>query len=132
MEITTTVENGKFPVTVVHINGNIDSATYQAFQSKVEELIANGAHHLLMDLSNAPFISSAGLRAMHSIFNQLRALHKDADDDILRKDMSKGVYKSPYLKVAKLSKEARDVFELGGFDTYIEVHEDINSAIASF
>lgn len=132
MEITTTVEYGKFPVTVVHVNGNIDSATYQTFQSKVEELISNGAHHLLVDLSNAPFISSAGLRAMHSIFNQLRSLHKDVDDDVLRKDMSKGVYKSPYLKVANLSKEARDVFELGGFDTYIEVHSDVKQALESF
>lgn len=132
MEITTTTENNKTEVTIVHVSGNIDSATYQAFQSKVEELISNGARHVLIDLSNAPYISSAGLRAMHSIFNQLRTLHKDADDEALRKSMSLGAYKSPYLKVTNLSKEAREVFELGGFDTYIEVHDDIKKAVASF
>ncbi|MBC7878029.1 MAG: STAS domain-containing protein [Anaerolineales bacterium] len=132
MEIKVSTESGKVPVTVIHVDGNIDSATYQAFQSKAEELISNGAHHILINLANAPFISSAGLRAMHSIFNQLRSLHKDADDDALRKSMSAGAYKSPYLKVASLSEEAKEVFELGGFDTYIEVYDDVNKAIASF
>lgn len=132
MEIKASTESGRVPVTVIHVNGNIDSATYQAFQSKAEELISNGAHHILIDLANAPFISSAGLRAMHSIFNQLRSLHKDADDESLRKSMSAGAYKSPYLKVTSLSEEAKEVFELGGFDTYIEVYDDVNKAIASF
>lgn len=132
MEIKVSTGNAQVPVTVMHVNGNIDSATYQAFQSKAEELISNGAHHILVDLANAPFISSAGLRAMHSIFNQLRSLHKDADDDVLRKGMSAGAYKSPYLKVVNLSEEAKEVFELGGFDTYIEVHDDVKKAIDSF
>jgi anti-anti-sigma factor len=132
MEITTLIENIKFPVTVVHVNGNIDSSSYQGFQSAIEDLIKGGAHHILIDLAGAPFISSAGLRAIHSIFNQLRALHKDVDDEALRKSMSTGAYKSPYLKVVNLSKEAGDVFELGGFDTYIEVHSDVKQALESF
>lgn len=132
MEITITTENAKFPVTVMHVDGDIDSAAYQAFQSKAEELISDGARHILVDLANAPYISSAGLRAFHSIFNQLRSLHKDVDDEALRKSMSAGTYKSPYLKVVNLSNEAKEVFELGGFDTYIEVHEDAKKAIASF
>jgi anti-anti-sigma regulatory factor len=129
MEIITTTQN---TVTVMHVNGNIDSATFQAFQSIAEELIANDARHLLVDMTNAPFISSAGLRALHNIFNQLRAIHKDADDDSLRKSMSKGAYKSPYLKVCCLSKESKEVFELGGFDTYIEVYNNLEAAVSSF
>jgi anti-anti-sigma factor len=132
MDITTTTQSARVPVTVLHVNGNIDSSTYVAFQDHAEKLIAGGAHYLLIDLSNAPFISSAGLRAIHNIFNQLRAIHKDADDDTLRKSMSAGTYKSPYLKVCNLSKEVRDIFELGGFDTYIETHDSIEKAVSSF
>jgi len=132
MEITTTTENIKFPITIIHVNGDIDSTTSQAFMSKIEELISDGARHILVNISNVPFISSAGLRAIHIIFNQLRALHKDADDDVLRKNMSAGLYKSPYLKVTNLSPKLKEVFELGGFDTYIEIHNDINNAINSF
>ena len=132
MEITTTIENVKFPITIIHVNGDIDSTTSQAFKSKIEELISDGARHILVNLSNVPFISSAGLRAIHIIFNQLRTLHKDVDDDVLRKNMSAGIYKSPYLKVANLSPKLKEVFELGGFDTYIEIHSDINNAVNSF
>lgn len=132
MEITTTTHNAHVPVSVLHVNGKIDSSTYMVFQEYAEKLIAGGANYLLIDLSNAPFISSAGLRAIHNIFNQLRAIHKDADDDTLRKSMSAGTYKSPYLKVCNLSTEVRDVFELGGFDTYIETYASVEQAISSF
>jgi len=132
MEITTSTENVRFPITIVHVNGDIDSATYQAFQAKLEEFIAAGARHILVDLSQSPYISSAGLRALHNIFNQLRALHKDADDEALRKSMSAGSYRSPYLKLVNLSAQAAEVFELGGFDTYIQVFSDMNKAVNSF
>jgi anti-anti-sigma factor len=132
MEITSTIKNVDVPVTVVRVNGDIDSSSHHVFQAEVERLISHGAGRILVDLAGAPFISSAGLRALHHIFNQLRTLHKDVDDDTLRRKMNMGAYKSPYLKVVNLSKEAREVFELGGFDTYIEVHDNEEKAIASF
>ena len=66
------------------------------------------------------------------MFNKLRDLHKDANDDELRRKMSVGAYKSPYIKVANLKERVREAFELSGFDVYIEVHNDINSAVQSF
>ncbi len=132
MEIISTLEKRRVPITVMQIIGNIDSATYPAFQAHADDLISKGATYILVDLEKAPFISSAGLRAVHSIFNQLRSFHKDVNDDLLRKSMSTGTYKSPYLKVVNLSKEAREVFELGGFDTYIEVHDDMQKGLNSF
>lgn len=129
MEITISTQD---TTTIMHIHGSIDSSTYQAFQIKAEEVIKNGARYLLVDMTDAPFISSAGLRALHSIFNQLRAIHKDADDDSLRKSMSAGAYKSPYLKVCCLSNETKEVFEIGGFDTYIEVYNSLEQAVSSF
>jgi anti-anti-sigma regulatory factor len=116
----------------MRVNGNIDSSTYQAFQTGADELIANGARYLLVDMTDSPFMSSAGLRALHNIFNQLRSIHKDADDEALRKAISAGAYKSPYLKVCCLSSETKEVFELGGFDIYIEVYNDLEKAISSF
>ena len=132
MEIKTSSGNARVPITVIHIKGNVDSATYQDFQVKADELIKAGARHILVDLAEAPFISSAGLRVLHNIFNQLRAIHKDLNDDELRKKMSTGAYKSPYIKVANLSSQVRDAFVISGFDTYIEVHDDLKKAVASF
>ena len=79
MEIKVSTENGRVPVTVIHVDGNIDSASYEAFTTKTDELIANGTQYILVDLSHSPFISSAGLRALHSIFNKLRKIHPDTN-----------------------------------------------------
>lgn len=75
MEIKVSTENRRVPVTVIHADGNIDSSTAGAFQKKVDELINGGARYILIDLSHVSFVSSAGLRVIHSIFNQLRMLH---------------------------------------------------------
>jgi anti-anti-sigma factor len=134
MEVKVSTENGRVPVTVMHVDGNIDSSTYEVFQSKAEELINNGSRYFLIDLSHAPFISSAGLRALHTLYNKLRSLDPQANlsETEVRKGISAGTYKSPHLKLLNLSKEARTSFEMGGFDMYIDTFTDKKDAIASF
>lgn len=134
MEVKVSTENGRVPVTVIHVDGNIDSSTYEAFQDKADELIKSGARYFLIDLSHAPYISSAGLRTLHSIYNKLRSLNPDANlsEEEVRKGISAGTYKSPHLKLLKLSKEAMTTFKMAGFDMYIETFDDMKSAIASF
>jgi anti-anti-sigma factor len=134
MEIQVSQEQGRVPVTVMHVNGNIDSSTYEAFQAKAIQLINDGTRYLLVDLSHAPFISSAGLRALHQIFLELRAVHPDANlsDQDLLKGIGSGTYKSPHLKLLNLSKNAGETFKMGGFDLYIEACTDLKTAIASF
>ena len=134
MDIQVHTENGRVPVTVLHVHGNIDSSSYQAFESKAEELINNGTRYMLVDLSHAGFISSAGFRALNHIFRKLREVHPDANlsDQEMKKGISAGTYKSPHLKLLKLSPEARTAFEMSGFDMYIDTFTDRNAAIASF
>ena len=134
MEIKVSTENGRVPVTVLHVDGNIDSATYQAFQSKVNELIKDGAQYILIDLAHAPYVSSAGFRALHQIFNDLRARHPTSNlsEEEVKKGISAGTYKSPHLKLLNLSKETKTTFEMSGFDMFIETYDDRKRAIASF
>jgi anti-anti-sigma factor len=134
MQIKTYSEKGEVLITVMHVDGNIDSSTYEAFQSKADELIDNGAHYILVDLTHTPFVSSAGMRAMQHIFDRLRALHPDSD--VSHADVKKGIragtYKSPRLKLLNPSKETSKTFEMSGFDMYIEIFTDKAKAIASF
>jgi anti-anti-sigma factor len=134
MDIQVSTANGRVPVTIMHVNGNIDALSYDQFQSKADELIEGGAKYLLIDLSSSPFISSAGLRAMHQIFNKLRARDTDnpKSEEEVRRGISAGTYKSPNLKLLKLSKESRTAFDLSGFDMFIETFDDEQAAIASF
>jgi anti-anti-sigma factor len=134
MEIKTFTEKGQVLVTVMHVDGNIDSSSYEAFQSKADELIKGGAHYILVDLTHAPYVSSAGMRALQYIYEKLRALHPDSDvsDEEVKKGVRAGTYKSPRLKLLNPSKEAANTFEMSGFDMYIESFTDKATAIASF
>ena len=134
MEIKVSTENGRVPVTVLHVDGNIDSSTYETFQSTARKLIEEGARYILVDLSHAPFVSSAGLRALHTLFNELRLRNPDASlsDDQVKQGISAGTYKSPHLKLLNLSPETRTVFETSGFDMYIDTFMDKKTAVASF
>ena len=134
MEVKAFTENGRVPVTVMHVDGNIDSLTSEAFQAAANDSIAKGARHILVDLSHAKFVSSAGLRALHDVFNQLRDIDPDTsmNDDDVRQGISAGTYKSPHLKLLNLSPEARVGFETAGFDMFIQTFTDMKTAVASF
>lgn len=134
MNITVSTENARVPVTVLQVDGNIDSSTYEQFLTEAKKLIADGARYMLIDLSRVPFVSSAGLRALHTLFNELRARTPDAGltDEKMKRGISAGTYKSPHLKLLNLSPETRSAFETSGFDMYIDTFTDRKTAIASF
>ncbi len=134
MEIKVLMEQARVPVTIMQVHGNIDSATHEAFKNKADELIAAGARHILVDLSQVPFVSSSGLRALHGILNELRHLQPDSKitDSDLRLQIASGAYKSPHLKLLNLSKETWIAFELSGFSMFIDTFTDLKMALASF
>ena len=134
MEIEVSTENGRVPVTILHVKGNIDASSYEQFQSTAKRLIDEGARYLLVDLAKSPFVSSAGLRAIHALFNELRSRHAATglSDEQVKKGISAGTYKSPHIKLLNLSPETRTAFETSGFDMYIETFTDKNTAVASF
>jgi anti-anti-sigma factor len=134
MDIQVSTENGRVPITIMHVNGNIDALSYEEFQAKADELIAGGARYILVDLSNCAFISSAGLRALHHIFNELRARDTDnpKSEEEIHRGISSGTYKSPNLKLLHMSKESKSAFDLSGFDMFIETFDSEKAALASF
>lgn len=134
MDIKVTTENRQVPVTVLHVDGNIDSSSYAAFLAQAQEIIDRGARHIVVDLSHVPYVSSAGLRALHDIFNQLRAKDPDnkmSEEDV-RRGISAGTYKSSQLKLVNLSNETKTVFQMSGFDMVIDIYDDMEKALASF
>jgi anti-anti-sigma factor len=132
MEIKVSNASGRVPVTVMHVEGNIDSSTYEAFQARAEELIKAGTRDVLVDLEHAPFVSSAGLRALNSLFNRLRELSPDVGDEEMRQGINAGTYKSPHLKLLSPSKSSMLALENSGFSMFLDVFTDFKTALASF
>jgi anti-sigma B factor antagonist len=49
---------------VVSPRGEVDLATHQQLKNAIDELLADGSVHLVVDLSNVDFIDSTGLGAL--------------------------------------------------------------------
>lgn len=131
MQIIVSTAQARVPVTIMQVTGNIDSITHEQFQTQAKELIAAGARYILVDLTHSPFVSSAGLRALHDIFKSLRAFAADTNP-ATASGLIAGTYKSPHLKLLNLSPELQTAFNLSGFHLFIETFNDKQIALASF
>jgi anti-anti-sigma factor len=132
MEIKVDQHEGRIPVTVFHIDGSVDSNTHAELEKQVRAAIETGAQHILLDLKRVPFMSSAGLHAIHNIFIQLRSKNPDVSDEEMRTGINSGTYKSPNLKLCRPSANVKKVLEMGGFDMYLDVFPDVDGAVAAF
>ncbi len=67
MDITTSTLNG---ATVVIVNGEIDANTAPEAQERILPLASPGCR-LVLDLTNVPYMSSAGLRILLATYRQI-------------------------------------------------------------
>jgi len=132
MEITFSQEKARVPITVVHVNGDIDSSNHQELEKKARAAIDGGCQYLLIDLTGVHYISSAALRSLNQIFQLLRARSKDSSDEEMYQGINAGTYKSPYLKLLNPSKAVLEVIKITGFDMFLEIHTNLKTALASF
>ena len=77
MDITSWRETGAVPVTVLQLKG--DLVAEEPLATRARTAFADGARNIVLDLGDVPYISSAGLRAIHTVYMLLR----DADTCLL-------------------------------------------------
>ena len=65
MDITT--DRPRDDVAVVALTGELDASNFEQVIDTARRLTADGAHHLILDLSGLSFMGSSGLVAIHSI-----------------------------------------------------------------
>ena len=132
MEITVTQEQGRVPVTVLHVQGDVNASTADQFLEEAQQAYDDGARDMLIDLSKVSLLSSAGLRALHTIFNMLRSDSPEENDEAVRKGLTDGTFKSPHLKLLSPDKNVTQVLSMAGFDMFLEIHNNLKKAVASF
>src|SRR5574341_636246 len=136
MEITVSQEQGRVAVTVVHVRGDVDASNYTELVKKVEELYKGGAKDFLIDLNAVPFMSSAGLVALHSIAMTLRG--EPPGDPRPGWELVKAMNRArdggmrAHVKLLKLQPHVAEIFDKAGFTQFFEIFDDLQKALASF
>lgn len=129
MEIATWKETGTVPVTVFQVKGDLTSN--EPLESRAQAAFQEGTRDIVLDLSNVPFISSAGLRVIHQIYLLLRNADPTDEETAIR-DIARGVYKSPHLKLVKPTRNGMKALTTAGYDLFLDIFISIPDAVNSF
>ena len=82
------------------------------------------SRYLLLDLSGVEVLTSAGLRAIHNIFNMFTPTN---DRDVIRQHGDEP-YKSPYLKLVCPNPDVYYVLNIAGFLQNILIYNNMEEA----
>jgi len=136
MNITISQAQGRVPVTIMHIHGDLDASSYRDLIAKGQEVHNAGARDILLDLSDMPYMSSSGLVALHSIALLLRG-EKPPDPEsgweafhAIDRDRDTGLQR--HVKLLNPQPKVDKALETAGFKQFFEAHTDLATAIASF
>ena len=136
MNISVSQTQGKVPVSVVKVDGQLDGQNYQELIAKAQELYNSGARDFLIDLSDLTYISSAGLVALHSV--ALLAKGEDLPDTehgwaayrSMGRTSTAGV--QTHVKLLSPREEVKNVLDMVGFTNVFEIFTDRDEALKSF
>jgi len=130
MQVVVSQEQGRVPITVFHVKGEIGAHNYDQLQSQVSEAVESGMRDLILDLREVTYMSSAGLRALHAIFQKMHA------DDEMKKGMDDWwqgrAVNSPHLKIVAPPSHVLKTITAAGVDVFLEVHKSLKDAVGSF
>lgn len=102
----------KLPIQIIAPQGRLDSNQIPIFRAEVDALIGNTAALLLIDLSQVPFVDSAGLGSIVSI---LKALRNQGGD----------------VALCALSEGVKILFKLTRMDSVFEIYPDQAAFLAA-
>lgn len=127
---------GRVPVTILSLQGNLDGSNYLEVIDFARSLYEGGTRDLLVDMSDVGFLSSAGLIALHKMAIIIGGKESLETEDgwqslhSLEKDMDSGLQE--HIKILNPQPRIVKILESTMIDQFIEVFTDQDKAIASF
>jgi len=104
---------GQDHVTLIEVSGRIDSMNASHFGEGINNEIDGGNLHIVLDLSQVEYMSSAGLR---EIVTSLKKVKRASGD----------------LRLAQPSDRVREVLEMAGLDTIFRIFPSQSEAVGSY
>ena len=136
MTITIDQVQGKVPVTILGVQGDLDASNYQEVIDSATQAFEAGARDMLIDMSDIQFMSSSGLVALHSIALLLRG-EKLPDPEFgweafntLERDRERGIQE--HVKLLNPQPQVDRSLEITGLKKFFEVYTDLDTAVGSF
>jgi anti-anti-sigma factor len=108
MEITETRKDG---AVVLGVSGRVDASNASVLEQRILALIGAGEKRLVLDCAQLQYMSSAGLRVLL----------------VAAKRLSDG----GKLGIAALNSQIREVFDIAGFSSILQIYPTQDDAVAA-
>jgi anti-anti-sigma factor len=128
LDITASQIQGEVSVTILHLSGHLHGNTEKQLVDRAHQAYEDGSTHILLDLSGVEVLTSAGLRAIHNIFNLLTP---QSDVAIIHQH-GEEPYKSPYFKLVSPNPNVYYILNIAGFLQNILIYNNMDDAVNSF
>ena len=136
MQISFLKQEGRVPVTVMQLMGNLDASNYAEVIARAQITYDEGARDLLIDLSKVPYVSSAGLMSIHSVALIF------AGNSLNVKDSGRPAFRSInaqnektvrlHVKLLNPQPDVEQVLDVVGLKHFLDIFTDLGTALQSF
>ena len=120
-DVSLSQAQGRVPVTIMSLKGSFDSAGADTFDARTREIVDSGARDVLIDMGQVSYMSSVGLRSIHTLFYHLHPEGSEEYRLILEEGVRKGTYKAPHLKLLNPQKRVLESLKAVGVDMYMSI-----------
>jgi len=100
-------------ITILELDGRLDTTNYNEIEKKFDELIGNNQINILVDCEKLDYISSSGLRVL---LKSLKSINSAKGKFIL----------------CSLQENINEVFEISGFTSIFQIFKNQEDAIKNF
>ena len=105
---------GRVPVTVFQLQDRVNLGNFAELEQTAQRAFDNGMRSLVLDLSRTPSLTSIGIRAIVVIHKMLAA------------------EPGKHLKLAGVIQPIREMFDIAGITSFIEIYDTVDEAVAAF
>ena len=131
MEISVSIEQAKEPIAVMRLKGALDASNFLEVVDKAQEIYKKPARNLLIDLSEVPYISSAGLVAIHKIALLYSGVSQEVEENT-HPDFTHSSTARKHVKLLSPQPAVDQILDTAGLKLFFKVFNDLDSALKSF
>lgn len=136
MQISFSKQESRVAVTIMHLSGDIDSSNYTDVINQAQQTYDDGARDLLIDLSNVPYVSSAGLMSLHSVVKIFAGQSMQATDGGRRSfraiNPQQDAAAREHVKLLNPQPAVEQLLDVVGLKEFFDIHTDLDGAVKSF
>ena len=131
MEISVSLEQAKEPIAVMRLKGALDASNFLEVVDKAQEIYQKPARNLIIDLSEVPYISSAGLVALHKIALLYSGVPQQVEENT-RPDFTHSSNARKHVRLLSPQPAVDQILETTGMKLFFKVFSNLDSALKSF